>query len=139
MEDQRNTIEVIAEQFLLAMEPLTTSFDSEEAFKDFLADLGWDFSSVPTALNNLQAPLTQTLSAISQEGAFEASDVQEIIKSLGTAFKAIYELKDAGGLANDFKNEFPEQLIQYLLVEYMLKHQPQTGYLFMSLGIIRLE
>jgi len=139
MEDQRNTIEVIAEQFLLALEPLTASFDSEEAFKDFLADLGWDFSSVPTALNNLQAPLTQTLSAISEEGAFETSDVQEIIKSLGTAFKAIYELKNAGGLATEFKNEFPQQLIQYLLVEYMLKHQPKIGNLFMSLGIIRLE
>lgn len=139
MDDERNTIEIIAEQLLLALEPLTSSLVSQDALKDFLADLGWDFSSIPAALNGLQAPMIQTQSAIADDGAFDSSEVQEILKSLAMAIKAIYDLKNAGGLANDFKNEFPSQLIQYLIVEYLLNHQDKIGNLLMTLGIIRLE
>jgi hypothetical protein len=139
MEDERNTLEFIAEHFLLAMEPLTSSFSSEESFKDFLADLGWNFNSVPAAINSLKAPVTQTQSAIAGEGAFDLSAIREIVKSLTTAIKAIYGLKDAAGLAVEFKDEFPGQLVQYLLVEYLLNHQPKTGNLLRTLGIIRLE
>ncbi len=45
----------------------------------------------------------------------------------------------ASGLASDFKNEFPKQLVEYLLVEYLLNQQPRWGYLLMALGVIRLE
>ena len=50
------------------------------------------------------------------------------------AFSAISDLQSAGGLANDFKNEFPRQLVDYLLVEYLTGKQPQVGYLLMTLG-----
>src|SRR5690606_29372665 len=64
--------------------------------------------------------------------------VQQIIQSVKEAFTTIENMKSQGGLPSDFKNEFPTQLVQYLLVEYLVNYQPSTGYLLSTIGIIKM-
>jgi len=131
---EQDTIAVIAQELARALQPLQAAMSSPGALRDFLEDLGWDFAAAPAAVSALQAPITQAFGS-----AGGAADPGALLSGIRGAFEAIAALGSAGGLANDFKNEFPKQLVEYLLVEYFLDQQPRWGYLLQALGIIRLE
>ncbi len=137
--DDRDILTVLAEEFGLALQPLTAAFSSPAALRDFLEDLGWDFAAVPAAIDSLRAPVEQVYNLINSAEEVGAADIGSLLNGIRAAFNAISNLQSAGGLANDFKNEFPRQLVDYLLVEYLLGKQPRWGYFLRTLGIIRLE
>ncbi len=138
MSDQ-DVLDVIAEELASALQPLTAAFQSTDAMRDFLEELGWDFAVVPAALDGIRAPVEQVYGLVNGTDEIGAGDIGALLNGVRAAFAAISDLQSAGGLANDFKNEFPRQLVDYLLVEYLTGKQPQVGYLLMTLGIIRLE
>jgi len=137
--DDRDTLTVLAEELALALQPLEAAFDSAGAFRDFLEDLGWDFNAAPSALDTLRAPVQEAFELISNPDGIDAADVARLISSVRSAFAAISALSSAAGLAADFKNEFPRQLLDYLTVDYLLNNQPRVGYLLLALGVISLE
>lgn len=140
MAEKRDTLTVIAEELAFALQPLTAAFSSPGALRDFLEELGWDFASIPAAIEALKAPAEATLNVVeSGDGALDASQITRLLEDVAASFHAISQLKNAGGLPNDFRSEFPSQLVQYLLVEYLRRRRPRLGYLLMVLGIIRLE
>jgi hypothetical protein len=136
---ERDTLAEIAEQLALAMQPLVDAVQSPAALRDFLEELGWDFAAVPASLNSLAAPASQvyTLSASTEQ--VEGGQLGSLLSSVKVAFEAISQLGSAAGLANDFKDQFPRQLVDYLLCEYLLGQQPRIGYLLLALGVIRLD
>ncbi len=138
MADDRNTIAVLAEELALALQPLSAAFTSPEALRDFLEELGWDFNAVPAAIDALKAPIEQAFSMVDGE-TIDTGQIPRLLEQIRNAFNAIGNLNSAGGLANEFKDEFPGQLGQFLIVEYLLKQHPGWGYLLMTLGVIRLE
>lgn len=138
MAENRDTLELIAEQLLLAIEPLVNGFSHPDAAKTLLEEMGWDFSSVPAALDSLQAPVQQAYDLVNTDSLPAQDTVQQIIQSVKEAFTTIENMKSQGGLPSDFKNEFPTQLVQYLLVEYLVNYQPSTGYLLSTIGIIKM-
>src|SRR4030095_12652975 len=69
----------------------------------------------------------------------DAGDVARILTSVRAVLDTISGLAADAELAADFKNEFPRQLVDYLVVGYLLKNQPRVGYLLMGLGIISVE
>lgn len=136
---QRDTLTDIAEQLALAMQPLTNAASSPGAFRDFLEILGWNFAAVPGALNSLRAPADQAFALASGTDSVGTAELGRLLDSIRAAFEAIANVSSAPGLANDFKNEFPRQVVDYLLVEYLLRQQPRFGFLLMAMGVIRLE
>jgi hypothetical protein len=136
---ERDTIAVLAEELARALQPLTESFTSPDALRDFLEDLGWDFDAPPAVLDSLRAPVEQTFAFIDGAESMSGAQVAQLLNSVRSVFQGISNLQSAGGLAADFKNEFPRQLTEYLIVEYLLNQQARWGHLLMALGIVRLE
>ena len=133
----RDTLAVLAEELGFALEPLTAAFQSPAALRDFLEELGWDFAAAPAALTALQAPAEQA--AALAQGGVSAAQVPDLLNRVRSAFEAISNLASGVGLPNDFKADLPRQLVDYLLVDWLLGHQPRWGYLLLALGVIRLE
>jgi hypothetical protein len=135
---ERDTIAVLAEELALALQPLRGALSSPGALLDFLAELGWDFAAVPGPVSALQPSIEQPFE-LANGGPVDPAQIGRLLDSVRTAFNTISDLGSAGGLANDFKAEFPRQLVDYLIAEYLLNQQPRWGNLLMALGLLRLE
>lgn len=137
MADEEDTLDILVEELGLALDPLIAAFASTDAFRDFLEELGWDFNTVPAALDALRTPIGQANTGAQDEiTAGQRADMRNRIQA---AFEAISSLGSGGGLPAEFASEFPRQLVDYLLVTWLLRHQPRVGYLLMLMGIVRLE
>jgi hypothetical protein len=137
MADEADTLDVLVEQLGFALDPLVAAFASTDAFRDFLDELGWDLNAVPAALDALRTPITQANVGVQAEiGAGQRLDIRNRVQS---AFEAISALGSGGGLPAEFANEFPRQLVDYLLVSWLMRHQPRVGYILVLLGIVRFE
>ena len=64
-------------------------------------------------------------------------DPAALIAGVRAAFTALSDVSTAGGLPAGFADEFPRQLVDYLLCEYLMYQQPRWGWLLLALGIIR--
>ena len=137
--DNRDTLSALAEQIALAFQPIADAFQSAGALRDFLEDLGWDFNTPPPALNALQAPVQNLFTLVDKPDGLDPADLPTLITNVRAAFQAISQLESAAGLATDFRNEFPRQLVDYVVVEYLINNQPRVGYALMALGIVTLE
>src|SRR5687768_3463507 len=137
MADEEDTLDVLVEELGLALDPLVAAFDSTEGFRDFLEELGWDLNAVPAALEGLRGPIVQANSGAQDE--ITTAQRPDMRNRVQAAFEAISTLGSGGGLPAEFANEFPRQLVDYLLVTWLLRHQPRVGYLLMLMGIVRLE
>jgi hypothetical protein len=136
--EARDTLSTLAEQIGLAFQPLADAFTSPGALRDFLEEFGWDFAA-PPPLNDVQAPVRDLYALVSKAEGVSPADLAQIVLKVRAAFQAITQLGSAGGLAADFRDEFPRQLIDYLLVDYLLNNQGRWAHLVMGLGLITLE
>ena len=130
---------MLADELALALNPLHEAFESTGALRDFLEDLGWDFDAAPAAIDRLRTPVEQVFAILSEPDGIDAGDIARILTSVRAVLKAVSGLGAEAELAAEFKNEFPRQLVDYLVVNYLLKNQPRVGYLLMGLGIISVE
>ena len=107
-----------------------------------MEDLGWDLATIPEALGSLQAPLT-TISQLLDGGSLDADTLPGALHAISSVLGSVQQIGSATGLpgtvdAGAFTAELPEQLVDYLLVEYLLTYQPVVGQLLKLLGVIRL-
>jgi hypothetical protein len=123
-----------AEQLGLALQPLVDATSSPSALNTFVRELGWDLDPAPPVLTALQAPASQVYALL--EGGDDV-DPAALIGGVRAAFAAISDVSAGGGLPAGFAAEFPRQLVDYLLFEYLLYRQRRWGYLLLTLGIIR--
>src|SRR5262245_6684676 len=130
---------MLADELALALDPLHEAFESTGALRDFLEDLGWDFDAAPAAIDRLRTPVEQVFAILSEPDGIDAGDVARMLTSVRAVLNAVSGLAAEAELAIEFKNEFPRQLVDYLVVNYLLKNQPRVGYLLMGLGIISVE
>ena len=133
-----DTLTIIAEELGKVVQPLVSAAGTPGAMRDLLEELGWDVSTVPAALDALKQPAGVAFDMAENTGS-QSTDIQPLIMAVKNAFEAVDKLKSAPGMAADMRDELPSQLLQYLLVEYLLENQPKVGQLLRSLGIIRLE
>jgi hypothetical protein len=126
----------LAAQLGLALQPLVDATSSPSALNTFLRELGWDLNPAPPVLTALQAPASQVYALV--EGGHDV-DAATLISGVRAAFAAISDVSSGGGLPAGFAAEFPRQLVDYLLSDYVLYRQPRWGYLLLALGIIRAE
>jgi hypothetical protein len=130
---------MLAEELALTLQPLNTALASPEALRDFLEDLGWDFDAAPPAIDALRVPVQQVFALVGDPDGLDAVDVARVIDGVRAVLQGISRLSSDAALAADFRNEFPRQLVDHLVVEYLLTNQPRVGYLLMAVGVITLE
>ena len=78
MSDQ-DVLDVIAEELASALQPLTAAFQSTDAMRDFLEELGWDFATVPAALDSLRAPVEQVYGLVNGTDEIGAGDIGALL------------------------------------------------------------
>lgn len=137
MADQ-NTLAFLAEEFALSFAPLVAAFESPGAYRDFVAEFGWDFDDVPSALDSLRAPVLEVWSMVDGR-VVPNSEVADLLAAESTAFDAIAALGDDTSLPADFRGEFPGQLVDYLVVEHLIRSRPRWGFALLVLQLVRLE
>jgi Family of unknown function (DUF6603) len=135
----RNTLIVLAEQLALSLQPLDAVMGSPEALRDFLEELGWKFDAAPSPLDSLRAPVQEAFGLVNGSDGTEELDGARLLSSVRAACQSIMLLGSDAGLPTDFRDEFPRQLVDYLVVEHLLNNQPRIGCLLMLLGIVSLE
>src|SRR6476646_594605 len=116
---------MLADELAIALQPLHSAFESGGALRDNLEELGWDFDVAPAAIDRLRTPLEQLFTILSDPDGVEASDVARLLSSVRGVLSAISGLASDAQLAADFKNEFPRQLVDYLVVDYLLHSRPR--------------
>ncbi|MEP6948186.1 MAG: DUF6603 domain-containing protein [Ginsengibacter sp.] len=141
----KDTISIIAEELGSALIPLKDMMQTSATFLASMKTLGWDASQVITPvqqLGSLVSPIINTLAA----GEINLGNVTEFLKEIGnviTGIEALASQSDAAftGLtatAGEFKNDFPGEITQYLIVEYLLNKRPKAGSLLQLLDIISI-
>lgn len=124
----------LAAQLGLALQPLVDATSSASALNTFLRRLGWDLNPAPAVLTALQAPATQVHALLEDS---DSVDPAALLSGVRAAFEAIGDIANGAGLPAGFANEFPRQLVDFLLCEYFINRQRRWGYLLLTLGIIR--
>lgn len=135
----RSSVTIFAKELANALETLVATFRLSGAMRDFLEDLGWKFIIVPDSIQSIQAPIELAYNIANSKDTIVSANIVVLLDAIRTAFKAISSLRSAGDLDEDFRNEFPRQLIDYILAKYFLEQQPHWGYPLLLFGIIRLE
>ncbi|MGZ5134542.1 MAG: DUF6603 domain-containing protein, partial [Flavitalea sp.] len=154
MANTNDTIGTITSEIASAFEPIENAFSSLEKFQQFLKSLGWNGDSIATipssilqlaqGVNGLSQVLQEIISKIEEGETVSAENIQELVVSVKNIAKGINDLKNIVGLPVELVNAnflqvFPRQLFDYLLVNYLLQHQPKIGHLLAVLGLIRIQ
>src|SRR5438105_10178210 len=144
MSDQ-DTISSLGAEIGSAFEPLALAFRSPEGFSGLMERMGWQFNSIPAALNSIRTP-AESIAAIIRAGEFDSSEMPQLLAAVAALIAAANAVasQPAGSFPPGldvaaFKNEFPRQLIDYLVVDYLLRRQPGWGNLLKLAGVLRLE
>jgi hypothetical protein len=140
---QDDTLSVLVREIGRALLPLREAMSSVERFQGLMLDLGWTVDDVPPPIVDLLAPLDTLVSAIDAllEGDAAGAEVEAARQGALAVMAAIEDLRNATfdpALAvDDFANRFPPQLIEYLLVRYLLAFHPRIELTLRVLGLVR--
>ncbi len=141
----QDTIESLATEVGSALVPVAPALGSPEAFSTLMERLGWDLSAVPPALAPLTAP-AQQISATIRDGEVTAEEIPQLLAAIIGFFTALRDVRSqpagnfpAGLDVAAFKSEFPGQLADYLVADYLLKRQAGWASLLKLAGVLRLE
>lgn len=144
MSDQ-DTLAVIATEIGSALEPVATALRSPQSFAAFMERLGWNFTAVPPALSALTAPAEQ-IALLLRDGGVSTGEIPQLLAAIANFSATVSAIPSqaasnfpAGLDVAAFKNEFPRQIIDYLVVDYLLRRQPGWGNLLKLAGVLRLE
>jgi hypothetical protein len=81
----------------------------------------------------------EVFALIGDPDGLDTLDAARVLNGVRAVWQAISGLSADATLAADFKDEFPRQLVDYVVVDYLLNNQPRIGYLLMVFGIISME
>ena len=132
---------MIAEEVGDALRPLVLATSSPEAFSAFMLDLGWDIDEIPPALRDLAATV-RAIASIT-EAEVDVTGAVTLIGHLGTVFTTLKDLDSVTGLpatidAGEFRSDFPRQLVNHLLVDYLRGQRSTLGAALLTAGVIRI-
>lgn len=157
------TFETILSEVGKALLPLKGALSSRESFFSFMLKLGWQADDIPQPLRDLNAGLDTLFSnlrkivgaglsvegSVSLESASASTSisiddisalknaVEQIVKGIQDIATAPDAAIPASLRADNFKNIFPKQLVDYLLINYLTTHQASLAFAFRAFGIIK--
>jgi hypothetical protein len=135
-----DTLAVLAEEVARALDPLGQALTSPEALRDFLRELGWNFSATPQPIRDI-ATTVQDISATVGAG-ITADNAPVLMAKLARLVRELDELatEPSGSFPVPdpaaFVAEFPEQLIKHLIAMYLLQQHPLLAGLLRVAGVV---
>ena len=136
----KDTLAVIAEQLGLALSPLGDALSDPDLFSGFMLELGWDTDTPIAAVQNLGSMVANILNLV--EDGLDESQAANVISQVVNLFSAVSHLSSASGLPatidpGEFATDFPGQLVDYLVADYLLTNRPVLGSALLAAGVIR--
>ena len=141
-----NTLSKITLELGKIFFPLQQAFASEDQFIALLRDLGWGVESIPGPVEEMAALVTSLQAVLvevsSGEGEAPSAEAMEgLFRAVIDLIKAIQALEnesfDPGLVAAGFAAEFPRQLLDHLIIEYLHHLSPKLGYFLKFFGFIQ--
>jgi hypothetical protein len=134
-----STVSIIAESLASAIEPLEVALRSPELFESFMVQLGWTTRTYIESVRNLGG-LATSLSQLARDG-FDSGNTASAISQLVKFFNEVQNLGSTTVLpatidAAEFRSEFPQQLTDYLIANYLLTQRPRLGAVLLAGGVI---
>jgi len=164
---ERGTFETLLAEVGQALLPLREALASPEAFVGFLTKLGWHAEDIPQPLVQVGASVEVlydllrkilgdgglnvggSVAGSTDDGAAVAIDVSlddiqrgiQAVTDVVDGIKAI-ETAPAGTipaplLADGFATEFPQQLLDHVLITYLTRFHPRIGFGLKALGVVK--
>ena len=143
--------------------PLQKALNSPSAFQGLLLELGWKANSIPKPIADL-APDIEVLftqltkivggglsfdGSVSSDGAavdIDLGDVARTIEAIKNVADGIQKIATAPGsafppslVADGFRDDFPAQLLGYLVNRYLQVHRPGIGFALQTLGVTKIR
>src|SRR5215468_726032 len=144
----RDTLLEIASEIAAAFEPLLNAAASPEDFQAFMGALGWDVSQVVTPVKDvftLAGAAVELVESIDDDSA-PPPDMGGLLHALIGLITSARQLGSiapgdlpAGIDAQEFRDQFPVQLIDYLLVRHLAIRYPLVASGLRLAGVIRIE
>jgi hypothetical protein len=138
-----DALAVICAEFIEALAPLINAAEDPDKLLALLSELGWTPNSVPKPLQALADAGADLIDLIGTDsGALDTTDALGEVAQLINAIIAIASNPDAafpGGIdIAAFKSTIGRELLDYVVVEYLLCHHQRIGGLLKLAGLIRL-
>jgi len=133
----------VIDEMVVALAPLVEAAQAPEDFMRLLAELGWTPASVPRPLLDLAVAGSSVLDALGSEpGEIPTAQLLAAIGLLAAAIDAVGAQPDSAfpdGLdITSFKETIGRDLLDYCIVEYLLRHRFKIGRLLKLMGIVQL-
>ncbi|WP_186410145.1 DUF6603 domain-containing protein [Candidatus Propionivibrio aalborgensis] len=122
--------------------------ESADNFSAFMWKLGWNCPSVaiPQCVSNLSVKVNdfvQKVDAFLDSSSASPDELIVILRSLLTAVGEISSVSDTSIpstiVADEFRKEFPRQLIREAVLAYLLNNRPFVSVLLSLLGVVSIE
>jgi hypothetical protein len=79
----QDTISTLGTEIGSAFEPLALAFRSPAGFSALMERMGWQFDSVPAALNSIRTP-AESVAAVIQGGEFDSSEMPQLLAAIAS-------------------------------------------------------
>lgn len=146
----QSTVERIALELSRVLSPLQSVTGSLDNFINFLlTELGWNVNDIPQSVRNLTSTISKLSLLTKDIGDTDTIDSRKLTEITATLVHLTDEIKkisqgSAAGLlpeliAEEFLHKLPDELLQYLLVEYLRGYHPLGYATLQLLGITALE
>ena len=143
-----NSYKHIATEVAFAIEPLQNALSSVNLFVSFLNQLGWSTNQIPQPILDLGVTLgnlIQNLELIIDDET-ENIPIEPLIQSVRDVINGISNISNAPDNlinsdlnAENFKEEFPKQIIEFLVIDYLTKRHPKIAFLLRTLGVAQFH
>ena len=138
-----DTLEAIARQLVLVIQPLKNAFGSTDQFRQLMYRLGWNTEIIPPSYQALITSVDQAVNAVEAlvENP-EIEDVVEVITSAKEVYDAIKAITDSPGDVPDplaFLDEVKDNLFEILFTDYLVLSAPFLYNFLKVIQVIELE
>src|SRR5438552_7566747 len=139
-----DAIRSLIDEMALVLAPIVDAAQVPEDFKRLLAALGWSTSSIPAPLLELATAGKELLGALEADpDEVTAATVLVAIAKLVDAIDAIHAQPDSLFPSSvdiiSFQQTIGRDLLDYCVVEYLLRHRFKVGRLLKLVGIVQLD
>ena len=143
--------------------PLRDAVSSPDSFMFFMQRLGWQATAIPQPLQDLENGVDQLFSGLqkilgnglafdgsvslgseSASASIDFNDIMAVAHAVQEVINDIHALVSAPDaafppelIADGFKTKFPKQLIDFLIINYLIKYQSSIAFAFRALGVVK--
>jgi hypothetical protein len=158
------TFEKVLGEIGQAFLPLRQAFSSPDEFVGLLQRLGWHADDIPQPLRDLGDGVETLYDSLrrllgdgglnvggvvgdggaSAAGSFSPDDANRVVSAFQAVIKGIRAISTAPSsafpatlVADGFLTQFPQQLVEYLVITYIQRFHPSVAFGLRSLGVIK--